>query len=135
MAVHDNHGAGLRGRDAERAALDRLLVDARAGQSGVLVVRGEPGVGKTALLDYLQARASGCRVVRAAGVESDTAIEFAGLKQLCEPLLWAVAYLPGPQRDALGRALGSGRGEPPERFLVGLALLGLLSHAAAVRPL
>jgi hypothetical protein len=135
MAVDEGLGAGLRGRDAERAVLDRLLVEARAGQSGVLVLRGDEGVGKTALLDYLQGRASGYRVVRLAGVESETAIAFAGLHQLCAPLVGAVAYLPGPQRDALRRALGSGGGEATERLVVGLAVLGLLSHAAVARPL
>ena len=89
-------GPGLRGRGRERTALDRLLDEVRAGQSRVLVLRGEAGVGKTALLDYLQERASGCRVVRAAGVESEMEIAFAGLHQLCAPMLDCLASLAGP---------------------------------------
>jgi AAA ATPase domain len=111
----------LRGRGRERAALDRLLDEARAGQSQVLVLRGEAGVGKTALLDYLQERGSGCRVVRAAGVESEMEIAFAGLHQLCAPMLGSLARLPGPQREALSTAFGLSAGEAPDRFLVGLA--------------
>jgi DNA-binding CsgD family transcriptional regulator len=125
----------LRGRGRERTALDRLVDEVRAGQSRVLVLRGEAGVGKTALLDYLQERASGCRVVRAAGVESEMEIAFAGLHQLCAPMLGSLARLPGPQRDALSTAFGLSAGEAPDRFLVGLAVLGLLSEAAEERPL
>jgi DNA-binding CsgD family transcriptional regulator len=101
----------------------------------VLVVRGEAGVGKTALLDYLDERASGCRVVRAAGVESEMEIAFAGLHQLCAPMLGSLARLPGPQRDALSTAFGLSAWEAPDRFLVGLAVLGLLSEVAEERPL
>jgi DNA-binding CsgD family transcriptional regulator len=111
------------------------LDEVRAGHSRVLVVRGEAGVGKTALLDYLQERASGCRVVRAAGVESEMEIAFAGLHQLCAPMLGSLARLPGPQRDALSTAFGLSAGEAPDRFLVGLAVLGLLSESAEERPL
>jgi DNA-binding CsgD family transcriptional regulator len=111
------------------------LDEVRAGQSRVLVLRGEPGVGKTALLDYLQERASGCRVVRAAGVESEMEIAFAGLHQLCAPMLGSLARLPWPQRDAVSTAFGLSGGEAPDRFLVGLAALGLLSEAAEERPL
>jgi hypothetical protein len=128
-------GSRLRGRDGERAALDRLLDEARAGQSRVLVVRGEAGVGKTALLDYLDEWASGCRVVRAAGVESEMEIAFACLHQLCAPMLGSLARLPGPQGDVLSTAFGLSAGEAPERFLVGLAVLGLLSEAAEEQPL
>ncbi|HET6951792.1 MAG TPA: AAA family ATPase [Acidimicrobiales bacterium] len=128
-------GPGLRGRRLERAALDRLLDEVRAGQSRVLVLRGEAGIGKTALLDYLQERASGCRVVRAAGVESEMEIAFAGLQQLCAPLLGSLGRLPGPQREALSTAFGLSAGEAPDRFLVGLAVLGLLSEVAEERPL
>lgn len=128
-------GPGLRGRRAEQAALDRLLDEVRAGQSRALVLRGEAGVGKTALVDYLQERASGCRVVRAAGVESEMEIAFAGLHQLCAPMLGSLARLPGPQRDALSTAFGLSGGEAPDRFLVGLAVLGLLSEAAEEAPL
>src|SRR5919106_4341614 len=97
-------GHGLRGRRAERTVLDLLLDEVRAGQSQVLVLHGEAGVGKTALLDYLQEQASGCRVVRAAGVESEMEIAFAGLHQLCTPMLSRLARLPGPQGGALRTA-------------------------------
>ncbi|HEY7069279.1 MAG TPA: AAA family ATPase [Acidimicrobiales bacterium] len=126
---------GLRGRQDETARLDRLLAGIRAGESQVLVVRGEAGVGKTALLDYLAERATGCRIARAAGVESEMELPFAGLHQLCAPMLPGLGQLPEPQRDALGTALGLATGEAPDRFLVGLALLGLLSDASAGRPL
>jgi hypothetical protein len=125
----------LRGRRGERETLDRLLDAVRAGQSRVLVVRGEAGVGKTALLDHLQAGASGCRVERAAGVESEMELPFAGLHQLCVPLLDGLDDLPVPQRTALGTAFGLSGGTAPDRFLVGLAVLGLLSEAAEKRPL
>jgi DNA-binding CsgD family transcriptional regulator len=130
-------GAGpkLLGRDSERTALDRLVDEVRAGRSQVLVLRGEAGVGKTALLDYVVGRASGCRVVRAAGVESEMEIAFAGLHQLCAPMLGSLARVPGPQREALSTAFGLSAGEAPDRFLVGLAALGLLSEAAEERPL
>jgi DNA-binding CsgD family transcriptional regulator len=128
-------GLRLRGRRRECEALDRLLADVRAGQSQVLVLRGEAGVGKSALLDYLQERASGCRITRAAGVESEMELAFAGLHQLCMPMLDLRAGLPGPQRDALGTAFGLEAGEAPDRFLVGLALLGLLAEGAREQPL
>jgi DNA-binding CsgD family transcriptional regulator len=128
-------GPGLRGRVHERAALDRILAGVRAAQSQVLVLRGEAGVGKSALLDYLQERASDCRVVRAGGVESEMELAFAGLHQLCGSLLGRVADLPSPQGAALGTAFGLQVGPTPDRFLVGLALLGLLSDAAGERPL
>jgi DNA-binding CsgD family transcriptional regulator len=128
-------GLGLRGRRTERAALDRLLAEARAGQSRVLVLRGEAGVGKTALLDYLHEQASGFRVARAVGVESEMEIAFAGLHQLCTPMLNNLAGLPGPQRDALGTVFGLSTGEAPDRLLIGLAVLGLLSEAAEELPL
>jgi DNA-binding CsgD family transcriptional regulator len=128
-------GPGLRGRRHECEALDRLLAGVRAEQSQVLVLRGEAGVGKTALLHYLQERASGCRIARAAGVESEMELAFAGLHQLCAPLLGGVADLPDPQRAAIGTAFGLAAGEAPDRFLVGLALLGLLSEVAEEQPL
>src|SRR5215470_11748577 len=128
-------GLGLRGRRTELAALDRLLAEARAGQSRVLVLRGEAGVGKTALLDYLQEQASGFRVARAVGVESEMELAFAGLHQLCTPMLGNLDGLPGPQRDALGTVFGLNTGEAPDRLLVGLATLGLLSAAAEELPL
>src|SRR5262245_42438726 len=128
-------GPRLRGRRREREALDRLLADLRAGQSQVLVLRGEAGVGKTALLDYLQARASGCRVEGAAGVESEMELAFAGLHQLCMPLLDSLTHLPDPQQAAINTAFGLEGGVAPDRFLVGLALLGLLSEVAQSQPL
>lgn len=126
---------GLRGRRTERAALDRLLAEVRTGQSRVLILRGEAGVGKTALLDYLREQASGFRVARAAGVESEMELAFAGLHQLCTPMLSKLAGLPGPQRDALSTVLGLSTGQAPARLLVGLAVLGLLSAVAGERPL
>jgi DNA-binding CsgD family transcriptional regulator len=126
---------GLRGRRAEQAVLDRLLAEVRGGQSRVLVLRGEAGVGKTALLDYLHGQASGFRVARVAGVESEMELAFAGLHQLCTPMLGGLAGLPGPQRDALSTVLGLSTGQAPDRLLVGLAVLGLLSEVAGERPL
>ena len=128
-------GTGLRGRRGERAALDRLLDTARAGHSAVLVVRGEPGIGKTALLEYAAGRAAGFRVVRAGGVESEMELPFAGLHQLCGPMLGRLEQLPGPQRDALRVAFGLAEGDAPDRFLVGLAVLSLLADAAGDQPL
>jgi DNA-binding CsgD family transcriptional regulator/tetratricopeptide (TPR) repeat protein len=125
----------LLGRGPECAALDRLLGDVRAGQSAALVVRGEPGVGKTALLEYAVEHAAGCRVVRAAGVESEMELAFAALHQLCAGLLEWLEALPEPQRDALAVAFGLKSGTPPDRLFVGLAVLGLLAEAGADRPL
>ena len=110
--------------------LDRLLEDVRAGQSRVLVLRGEAGVGKSALLDHLRGRASGCRLARAAGVESEMELAFAGLHQLCAPMLDRLERLPGAQRDALRTAFGLIDGDAADRFLVGLAVLSLLADAA-----
>ena len=138
MAAHSGlraGGAGLADRRAERAVLDQVLAAVRAGQSRVLTVHGEPGVGKSALVDDLARRAAGCRVVRVAGVQSEMELAFAGLHQLCAPLLEHLEGLPGPQRDALGTALGISAGPTPDRFLVGLAVLGLVSEAAGDRPL
>jgi DNA-binding CsgD family transcriptional regulator len=125
----------LRGRSAERVQLDRLLEAIHARQSAVLVLRGEAGIGKTALLEYTAERAEGCRVLRAVGVESEMELPFAGLHQLCAPLLDGLERLPPPQRDALGIAFGLSSGTRPDRFLVGLALLSLLSDAADQKPL
>src|SRR3984885_13911036 len=119
----------------ERAALSGLLEAARAGRSGVLVVRGEPGVGKTALLEYAIESAAGLRVVRVAGVESEMELAFAALQQLCAPMLDKLTGLPDPQRAALGVAFGLTAGAAPDRFLVGLAVLSLLSEAAEQQPL
>ena len=107
----------------------------RAAQSRVLVLRGEAGVGKTALLDYLLERASGCRIARAAGVESEMELTFAGLQQLCAPMLDRLRRLPGPQGDALATAFGLRGGDAPDPFLVGLAVLSLMSDVAEERPL
>ena len=124
----------FRGRERERAVLDQLLETARAQKrSAVLVLRGEAGIGKTALLEYLLEHAEGCCVARAVGVQSDMELAFAGLQQLCGPLLDGLDRLPAPQRDALDVAFGKATGPAPDRFLVGLAVLGLLSEAAADR--
>ena len=120
-------GSGLVGRRSECEVLDRLLADVRAHRSHVLVLRGEAGIGKTALMDYLATNSSGCHVVRAAGVESEMELAFAGVHQLCASMLNRVEDLPGPQRDALGTAFGLVAGEAADRFLVGLAVLSLLS--------
>ena len=119
----------------ERAALSGLLDAARAGRSGVLVLRGEPGVGKTALLDWAVESAAGLRVVRVAGVESEMELAFAALQQLCAPMLDQLGGLPDPQRAALSVAFGLETGAAPDRFLVGLAVLSLLSAAAERQPL
>ena len=127
--------AVLLGRAEERELLDRLLENVRAGQSAVLVVRGEAGVGKTALLHYCARQASGFRVARIAGVESEMELPFAGLHQLCAPMLGRLGALPQPQQAALGVALGLSSGPAPDRFLVALAALSLLAEVAAERPL
>src|SRR5690242_12108744 len=124
----------LLGRQRERQALDGLMEDLRSGCGWALVVRGEAGVGKSALLEYA-AGAADMRVARAAGVESEMELAFAGVHQLCAPLLDRLERLPGPQRDALGIAFGLRSGGAPDRFLVGLAVLTLLSEAAGDRPL
>ncbi len=125
----------LRGRGGECATLDGLLEGVRGGRSAALVVYGEAGVGKTALLRYAVESAADMRVVQAVGVESEMELAFAALHQLCGPLLDRLEHLPGPQRDALGTAFGLIAGPAPDRFLVGLAVLSLLSEAAEERPL
>jgi DNA-binding CsgD family transcriptional regulator len=125
----------LTGRHAECDVLDRLVAAVRAGESRTLVVRGEPGLGKTALLEYLAGQASGCRVARAVGVQSEMELAFAVLHQLCAPMLDRLGRLPAPQRDALRTAFGMSGGPAPDRFLIGLAVLGLLSELAGERPL
>jgi DNA-binding CsgD family transcriptional regulator len=122
-------------RLAERAALGGLLESVRAGQSGVLVLRGEPGVGKTALLDDAIGSATGLRVARVAGVESEMELAFAALQQLCAPMLDGLEHLPRPQRDALSVAFGLRAGTAPDRYLVGLAALSMLSEVAEQQPL
>ena len=128
-------GTGLLDRLGERAAVDRVLGQARAGSSAVLVVHGEPGIGKTALLDYAAGRALGLRVVRAWGVESEMELAFAGLHQLCAPMLGRLDQLPKPQRDALAVAFGIREGQVPDRFLVSLGVLNLLAATAEDQPL
>ncbi|QRP50424.1 LuxR family transcriptional regulator [Amycolatopsis sp. FDAARGOS 1241] len=123
------------GRRDECATLDQLIGALRAGESRALLVRGEPGVGKTALLDQLAERATGCRITRAAGVQSEMELAFAGLHQLCLPMLGRAGRLPVPQRGALLTAFGLSSGPAPDRFLIGLGVLGLLSDAAEERPL
>src|ERR1700693_4589723 len=125
----------LTGRRGERGVLDELINAVRAGGSRVLVMLGEPGVGKSALLDYLAGHAPGCRVLRATGVQSEMELAFAGLHQLLAPVLDHLEDLPVPQREALRTAFGFSAGPAPDRFLVGLAVLGLVSEVAAERPL
>ena len=125
----------LHDRRTERAVLGRLLEAVRGGQSGVLVITGEPGVGKTALLESAIGTGSEFRVLRSAGVESEMELAFAALHVLCAPLLDRLERLPAPQQDALGVAFGLRAGNPPDRFLVGLAVLSLFSAAAEERPL
>lgn len=125
----------LLGRRTECEALDQLLDAVRAGEGRALVVRGEAGVGKSALLEYLIVRASGCRVASAMGVQSETDVPFAGMHQLCAPMLDRLDSLPEAQRDSIATAFGLRSGQAPDRFLVGLAVLGLLAAVAAERPL
>ncbi len=125
----------LYGRLQERWTIETLLAAARAGQSGVLVLSGEPGVGKSALLEHACGRADGFRIVTVTGALAERDLAFAALHRLCAPLLDNLSELPAPQREALGVALAMSSGPPPDRFLVALAVLGLLSHAAAERPL
>lgn len=125
----------LRGRDSECEAIRGAIAGARSGQSQVLVLRGEAGVGKTALLRYARDQSTRFRVIHVAGVESDMELAFAGLHQLCVPLMNLVDGLPEPQRDALNVAFGRGVGPTPDRFLVGLAVLSLLAAASEGQPL
>ena len=125
----------LRGRHNECATLDALVARLHGGVSQVLVLRGEAGVGKTALLEYLTSGASSFRLARATGVESEVELPFSGLQQLCAPMLDHLDGLPGPQRDALATAFGMHAGPPPDRFLIGLAVLSLFADVAQERPL
>jgi DNA-binding CsgD family transcriptional regulator len=127
--------AMLCGRGSECEALDRLLATVRRGESRALVLRGEPGIGKTALLEYAVERAGGFRVMRAAGVQSEMELAFAGVHQLCAPMLGRLERLPEPQRAALGTAFALSPGNAPDRFFVGLAVLSLLGEAAEEQPL
>src|SRR3954453_1735469 len=132
---HDLPQRGLLGRHSESTPLDRLADVVGAGESRALVIRGDPGMGKTALLEYVVERATGCRVARATGVQAEMELAFAGLHQLCAPMLDRLGRLPGPQRDALGSAFGLAAGHAPDRFLVGLAVLSLLAEVSEERPL
>src|SRR5271156_6016819 len=122
-------------RKDERAMLNALSDDARAGRSGVLVMRGEPGVGKTALLEYAIDAASDLTVLHAVGVESESELAFAALHQLCAPMRERLDALPGRQRDALAITFGLSAGAAPDQFLVALAMLSLLSETAEQRAL
>src|SRR6476646_3979703 len=128
-------GQRLRGRSSECATLRGLITTVQSGNSQVLVLCGEAGVGKTALLRYISGLAAGVRCVQVAGVESDMELAFAGLQQLCAPLLNHLDELPEPQRRALNVAFGRGIGATPDRFLVGLAVLSLMAAAANDQPL
>ncbi|MFB6720452.1 AAA family ATPase [Kribbella sp. NPDC056345] len=129
MAEHE-----LRGREREIAVLQGLVDAARTGRSDVLVLRGEAGVGKSALLDALAAKATGCQVIRADGIESEMELAYSGLHQVCQPFLDRIGRLPEPQYAALGTAFGLLSGPPPAKFLIGLAVLNLLADAAVERP-
>ena len=134
-ALGPGRQTSLRGRASECALLDGLIGDIRQGESRSLVLRGEAGIGKTALLEYLNASASDLTVVRAVGVESDMELAYAGLHQLCAPLLDRLERLPTPQRDALAVVFGLSAGAAPDRFLVGLGVLSLFSDVGEERPL
>ena len=133
MAAH--RLPGFRGRTSERDILDRLLANVRGGQSAVLIIRGEAGIGKTALLRYAARQAAGFQVAQLAGVQSEMELPFAGLHQLCAPMLARLDALPDPQRSALSVALGLSSGDTPDRFMVALAVLSLLAVLAEKRPL
>ena len=125
----------LFGRTDESEILGQLLADSRNGHSAVLVLRGEPGIGKTALLRYLTGEAPGFRVSRAVGVESEMELPFAGLHQLCGPMLGRLGSLAEPQRRGLSVAFGLASGDSPDRFLVALGALSLLAETAEEQPL
>jgi len=129
------HAEGLTDRRGERQVLGRLVEAVQSGESRTLVVHGDPGVGKTVLLDYLAGQARRCRVARAVGVQTEMELAFAGLHQLCAPMLNHAEHLPVPQREALRTAFGLSAGPPADRFLIGLAMLSLLSDVAGEKPL
>src|SRR3984957_19739855 len=132
MAVQ--HPPAFLGRAGERTVLDRLLETVRGGQSGVLVIRGEAGIGKTALVRYAAREAAGFRVAQIAGVEAEMELPFAGLHRLCAPMLSRLDALPDPQQNALRVAFGLSSGDAPDRFLAALAALTLLAEVAEERP-
>jgi len=127
--------SAFRGRSREREALDGLLDRVRGGESAVLVIRGEAGIGKTALMRYCARQAAGCRLAQIVGVESEMELPFAALHQLCGPMLGCLPALPEPQQRALRVTFGLAAGTAPDRFMVGLAVLSLLTENAAARPL
>jgi DNA-binding CsgD family transcriptional regulator len=128
-------GRGFLGRTRERELLDEMLAQARGGDSAVLVIHGEPGIGKTALLRYAARQASGLRIAEIEGVQAEMELPFAGIHRLCAPMLDRLDSLAEPQRNALSVALGLSPGDPPDRFLVALAVLSLLCATAEERPL
>src|SRR3954465_2314022 len=125
----------LFGRDAECDRFDELLASARSGTRGVLVLRGGPGLGKSMVLEHAVGEAHDMRILRALGVESEMELAYAALHQLCAPLLPLLPKLPAPQSEALETVFGIQTGPPPDRFLVGLSALSLLSQAAEEQPL
>ncbi|HEY2202676.1 MAG TPA: ATP-binding protein, partial [Solirubrobacteraceae bacterium] len=127
--------ARLRGRSSECALLDSLVAAIRRGEGRSLVLRGEAGIGKTALLECLIESATGLTVVRAVGVESEMELAFAGLHQVCGSMLDRLDRLPAPQRDVLRVVFGVSAGPAPDQFMVGLAVLSLISEAAEDQPL
>src|SRR5690348_5468221 len=135
-AAPGDHPRGrLLGRSREKVLLARLITGIRSGHSGVLVVRGEAGIGKTVLLEQLIDRAAGCSVARATGVQADMELPFAGLQQLFGSMLGPLERLPAPQREAVEVAFGLRSGSAPDRFEVGLAIVGLLAEVAEQEPL
>jgi DNA-binding CsgD family transcriptional regulator/tetratricopeptide (TPR) repeat protein len=128
-------GLGFLGRTSERELLDGMLAEARNGRSAVMVIRGEPGIGKTALLRHAARQASGLRVAQVDGVQAEMELPFAGIHRLCAPMFDRLDALAEPQRNALSVALGVSPGDPPDRFLVALAVLSLLCATAEQRPL
>jgi hypothetical protein len=137
MTLSPSSGRATRliGRRGELDALDRFVEAVYNGESRALVVRGEPGIGKTALLDYVAEEASGCRIARVVGVQSEMELAYAGLYQLLAPMVERFQGLPAPQREALLTAFGMSLGPPPDRFFVGLAVLSLLSDVGDEQPL
>lgn len=135
LSVTAGRAPSFRGRARERAVLDGMLESIRNGESAVLVLRGEAGIGKTSLIQHCARQASGCRVIQIVGVESELEMPFAALHQLCGPILDHLDALPKPQQHAMGVAFGIEAGNAPDRFVVGLAVLGLLAEVAAKRPL
>src|SRR6476660_9413915 len=127
-------GLGFLGRTRECQRLDGMLAHARAGRSAVLVIRGEPGSGKTSLMRYAARQASGLRVAEVEGVEAEMELPFAAIHRLCAPMLGGLEVLAAPQRDALRITLGISSGDAPDRFLVAVAVLNLLAATAEDRP-